>query len=403
MRILFLAQRVPYPPNRGDKIPTYHYVRHLARGHEVTVACLADGRGDLANVPGLKAMVHAVEAVPVSSVRAKCRALAALAGTRPLTVAYFDEPELRDRVRRLVDGGSVDAAVVFGSGMAQFVEGYAGLPRVLQFADLDSQKWAQYAAANRIPKRWVYRTEAARLLAYERHLAATFSKSFVCAPRERDDARQLMPEVEIECLPNGVDLDYFRPTPAVEKDPAGLVFTGVMDYFPNADGVEWFCREVLPRVRAEVPKATFTICGSSPTPRVQALGRLPGVSVTGAVPDVRLHLHRASVAVLPLRIARGIQNKLLEAMACGLPAVATPVAFAGVEARPGRDLLVAEGPAAFAAAVVRLLQDARLRNEVGTAARAAVVAGYRWERTLEQLGAAVEAAAGREPALAAVR
>lgn len=401
MRILFLAQRVPYPPNRGDKIPTYHYVRHLARDHEVTVACLADGRADLANVDGLRSMVRGVEAVPVSPVRAKCRALAALAGSRPLTVAYFDEPELRGRVRRLVEDGRVDAAVVFGSGVAQFVEDFAGLPRVLQFADLDSQKWAQYASATRPPKRWVYRTEAARLLAFERHLAATFSKSFVCAPREREDARRLMPEVEIDCLPNGVDLDYFRPT-AAAKHPAGLVFTGVMDYFPNASGVEWFCREVLPLVRAEVPQVTFTICGSSPTTRVRELGQLPGVTVTGAVPDVRPYLNGASVAVLPLRIARGIQNKLLEAMACGLPAVATPTAFAGVEARPGRDLLVAEGPAAFAAAVVRLLRDARLRDEVGTSARAAVVAGYRWERTLEQLGAAVEAATGRAPALAPV-
>ena len=383
MRILVLAQRVPYPPHRGDKIATYHYIRHLARRHDVAVACLADGRADLGNVAGLAALTTSVDAVVCSPVRRRVRALAALAGGRPLTVAYFDEPELRARVRARLAAERFDVALVYGSGVAQFVEEFRDLPRVIQFSDLDSLKWAHYADATRPPKRWVYRTEARRLLAYERHLAATFTRSLVCSERERDEFRRLIPGVPVDVVRNGVDLDRFRPT-AGEKDPHNLVFTGVMNYLPNVDGAVWFCREVLPRVRAEVPDVT-------------ALGRLPGVTVTGAVPAVEPYLARAGVGVIPVRIARGVQNKLLEAMAAGLPTVTTAAAGAGVEAADGRDLFVADDPAAFAAAVVRLLRDRRLRDRVGRAARAAVEANYGWDRTLARLDEILEEAARARP------
>jgi sugar transferase (PEP-CTERM/EpsH1 system associated) len=384
MRILFLAQRVPYPPNRGDKIPTFHYVRHLARQHAVTVACLADGPADLANVAGLEPMVRSVIAVPRSRTGSRLRALRALAGRRPLTVAYFDEPALHAKVKARVEAGGFDAAVVFSSGMAQYVEPFPDLPRVIQFADLDSLKWEQYAASTRPPRRWVYRTEAARLLEYERHLARTFAQSLVCADRELEDFRRLIPGAPVRSVPNGVDLDYFRPA-GQPRDPHNLVFTGVMNYWPNVDGVTWFCREVLPRVRDRVPDTTFTICGSAPTRQVRALAKFPGVTVTGAVPDVRPYLHRAGVGVIPVRIARGVQNKLLEAMAAGLPTVATTAAWAGLSAEAGRDLLVADAPTAFAASVVRLLRDPGVRDGMGRSARAAVAANYRWDRALARL------------------
>ncbi|HEY1379578.1 MAG TPA: TIGR03087 family PEP-CTERM/XrtA system glycosyltransferase [Gemmataceae bacterium] len=393
MRILLLAQRVPYPPHRGDKIATYHYVRHLARRHAVAVACLADGRADLDNVAGLASLATSVDAVVCSPVRRRVRALAALAGNRPLTVAYFDEPELRARVRGRLAAERFDVALVYGSGVAQFVEPFRDLPRVIQFSDLDSLKWADYAGATRPPRRWVYRTEARRLLAYERRLAATSARSLVCSEREAAEFRRHIPGVPVDVVRNGVDLDRFRPADAA-KDPHNLVFTGVMNYLPNVDGAVWFCREVWPRVRAEVPEATFTVCGSSPTPEVTALGRLPGVTVTGAVPAVEPYLAKAGVGVIPVRIARGVQNKLLEAMAAGLPTVTTTAAGAGVEAADGRDLFVADDPAEFAAAVVRLLRDGRLRDRVGRAARAAVEANYGWDRTLARLDEILDEAAG---------
>jgi sugar transferase (PEP-CTERM/EpsH1 system associated) len=393
MRILFLAQRVPYPPDRGDKITTYREVAHLARRHEVSVACLADGPEDLANVKGLGPLTASIDAVPLRRRRARARALAALATGAPLTVAYFNERELHQRVAARLAAERFDAAVVYSSGMAQFVERYAGLPRVMQFADLDSLKWAQYARDVRPPLCWVYAAEERRLLRYERHIATTFSHSLVSTPRELQDFERLIPGAPASCVSNGVDLEYFAPQPA-EKAPASLVFTGVMDYFPNVQGVTWFCQEVLPLVRAEVPAVTFTVCGSRPTPAIQALGRLPGVTVTGRVPDVRPYLARSEVGVVPLRIARGIQNKLLEAMAMGLPTVTTTPAFEGAGAAAGSDLLVADSPAEFAAAAVRLLRDAGLCERLGRAARAFTEAQYRWETQLARLDDVLAAVTG---------
>jgi sugar transferase (PEP-CTERM/EpsH1 system associated) len=384
MRILYLAQRVPYPPDRGDKIRTYNEIRHLARRHEVAVACLADGPEDLDNVAGLAGLASSVDAVPLSRRRARLRALAALASGGPLTVAYFNERELHRRVAARMAATPFDAVVVYSSGVAQFVEKYAGVPRIMGFADLDSLKWAQYAQRSRRPMSWVYALEARRLLRYERRLAHTFSHSLVCTPREMRDFQELIPGAPVSCVSNGVDLDFFRPM-ELPREENSLVFTGVMDYFPNVKGVLWFCREVLPRVRQQVPGATFTICGSRPTPAVLELGNLPGVRVTGRVPDVRPYLARASACVVPLHIARGIQNKLLEAMAMALPTVATTAAFDGVEAERDRHVFVADDADDFARAVVRLFTDEGLRVRTGAAARAHMEASYCWEAQLGRL------------------
>jgi sugar transferase (PEP-CTERM/EpsH1 system associated) len=267
--------------------------------------------------------------------------------------------------------------------MASYVEGF-DLPRIIQFTDLDSQKWRLYAESSGFPKSWVYQTEARRLLEYERHIAETFDSCLFCSARELDDFRRLIPGVSASVIRNGVDLNYFQPT-QMPKVSNRLVFTGVMNYRPNVDGVVWFCREVLPRIQAQAPDTSLTICGASPAKAVQQLADLAGVTVTGAVPDVRPYLARASVGVIPIRIARGIQNKLLEAMAMGLPTVTTTAAHAGLEAEDGRELFVADKPETFAAAVVRLLRDPEMRAKTGQAARASMEAHYHWERSLGQL------------------
>lgn len=384
MRILYLAQRVPYPPDRGDKITTYREIIHLARDHEVSVACLGDGPEDLENVAALESLVASVDAVLLRRQQARVRALAALASGTPLTVAYFNEKTLHKRIAARMASRHFDAVVVYSSGMAQFVEPYADVPRIMQFADLDSLKWKQYARHYLPPRRWVYAAEARRLLRYERHIATTFCHSLVSTPCELQDFEQLIPGAAVSCVSNGVDLDYFQPRD-IGKDKSMLVFTGVMDYFPNVQGVLWFCHEVLPLVRARVPDVTFTICGARPNAAVQALGRLPGVKVTGRVPDVRPYLARAEVGVVPLQTARGIQNKLLEAMAMGLPIVTTTPAFKGAGALADTHLLVADRPSDFAAAVVRLLQDKPLRARLKQAARAFTEANYRWETQLARL------------------
>jgi sugar transferase (PEP-CTERM/EpsH1 system associated) len=357
------------------------------------VACFAYGEEDLANAADFAARVASVDVVALSPTRARGRALKAVLTGEPLTVAYFNEKELHRRVRARLQDSRFDAILVYSSSMAQFVEDQVDVPRIMQFADLDSLKWEQYTRNAWPPMRWVYGLEAHRLLRYERHLAHSFAHSLVCTPLEAQDFQKLIPGAPVSCVGNGVNLDYFKPSD-VPKKKNSLVFTGVMDYLPNVDGVVWFCREILPLVRAKIQEVTFTICGSRPSQAVQALQQIPGVTVTGRVPDVRPYLTSASVCVVPLRMGRGIQNKLLEAMATGLPAVATTTAFGGVEAVPGEELLVADEPEQFASSVVRLLENADVRRQMGQAARAAMEKHYNWKTCLAALDEVLESVTG---------
>ena len=258
----------------------------------------------------------------------------------------------------------------------------------MHFAELDSDKWRQYAARSHGPMRWLWAREARTLLEFERRIATAFDASILCTPLEQEVFARYIPGVDSLVLRNGVDLEYFRPQRQTRRE-AELVFTGVMDYEPNVDGVEWFAREILPLIRRRVPAARFTIVGSKPVERVQRLAAIEGVTVTGRVEDVRAYVHAAAVSVAPLRIARGIQNKVLEAMACGVPVVGTTSATQGVECVAGRDLLVRDAAADFADEVVRLLQDPAEAEALGARGRALVEERYAWERVLQPLEALV--------------
>jgi sugar transferase (PEP-CTERM/EpsH1 system associated) len=386
MIVFYLAQRVPYPPDRGDKIRTFNEIRHLCRRHEVHVFCLADGADDMENVRALDAYAASVTAVPRSNIASRVRALLALCTGKPFSVGYFDEAKLHRLIRAARERLNPDVALVFGSGMAQYVEPFDGLPRIMEFCDLDSLKWKQYAERGRAPSSFVYAAEARRLLDYERRVAYGFNHSVVCTLRELDDFERLIPGARASCIGNGVDLEFFAGG-HVEKQPGRLVFTGVMDYLPNVDAVVWFSENVLPLVQETVPGATFTICGSRPTPQVQALATHPGVTVTGRVQDVRPYLDAAEVAVVPIRMARGIQNKLLEAMAMGLPCVSASAAWTGIEVTGEPGVMIADEPGEFADKVVALLRDPDLRARTGRSARSAVERHYSWDAQLEQLDA----------------
>lgn len=384
MKIFYLAHRVPYPPDRGDKIRTYHEVRYLARDHEVHVFCLADGAEDLNNVAGIKDIAASVSVVPVSRVKARVRALLALLFGKPFSVGFFNEVKLHDLIRDSLERVDPDFALVYSSGMAQYVQGLDGLPVIMEFGDLDSLKWAQYGERGYPPMKWIYATEARRLLNYEREIAYSVRHSIVCTAREQDDFERLIPEAAVSCVGNGVDLEFFAPRNTA-KTAAALVFTGVMDYLPNVDAVIWFCEHILPIVQKRVPNATFTICGSKPTKEVQALASKQGVTVTGWVEDVRPFLDAAEVAVVPVRIARGIQNKLLEAMAMRLPCVAATAAWTGIEVSGESGVAVTDDADQFADEVCRLLSDTALRESKAAAARSAVERHYSWNAQLSRL------------------
>jgi sugar transferase (PEP-CTERM/EpsH1 system associated) len=391
MRIFFICRRVPFPPDRGDKIATFNEIRHLSARHEVHVFCLGDGSQDLANIPDLRNYARSVTAAPVNTLTIKLRALKALLTGEPLSVAAFNEAKLHAVIRQKFDELRPDLIIVYSCNLAQFAEHFPQVPRIMQFGDLDSLKWRQYAERSKVPLKWIYAIEEKRFLAYERRIAHAFSCALVHTDVEKRDFERLIPGVPVTLVGNGVDLDYFRSGGAA-KQSVSMVFTGVMDYRPNVDAVVWFCNEVLPAVQAEIPEANFTICGSRPVPAVRSLAKRKGVSVTGWVADTRPYLDRAEIFVAPLRMARGVQNKVLEALSMGLPCVVSMAAWSGTVIPDGEGILATDNPEQFAQHVVRLLRDGDGRAEMARRARAAAEANYRWKTQMGRLDQVIAAA-----------
>ena len=390
--LLYLVHRMPYPPDKGDKVRSYHLLRHLAARHRVFLGTFIDDPADAVHVETLRSMCAGLHVARLDPRRARLRSLAALAAGEPLTLRYYRDAGLRGWVDRTVAGQSIDAAVVFSSAMSQYADRLpAGVPVVADLVDVDSAKWAAYADAHAWPMSWLYRRESRRLLAHECSVVRRAARSFFVTEQEAALFRRLAPgcaPASVEAMGNGVDAEKFQPDPARPSPFAAgtlpLVFTGAMDYWPNVDAVQWFAREVLPLVRRTHPQARFHIVGRSPTAAVQALAG-EQVEVTGTVPDVRPYLQHAAVVVAPLRLARGIQNKVLEAMAMARPVVASASCAAPIEAADGSQIVVADDAVAFAQRIVELLQAPGRSAAIGAAARERVLAGYAWTAHLSRI------------------
>ncbi|WP_458095343.1 TIGR03087 family PEP-CTERM/XrtA system glycosyltransferase [Roseomonas sp. WA12] len=401
-RLLFLCHRIPYPPEKGEKIRAWHMLDHLANRWDVELGFLVDDPADLEHVPVLQSRCAAVEWRPVQGGwRGAARALTRVRPGQPLSLGWFHHPGLFNWAQRGLADGRYDAAFVYSSAMAPYAMGpeaeRSGARRILDMVDVDSEKWLAYAAGGRPPMRQVWSREARTLLAFERRAAASFDRTLLVSEAEADRFIELAPEVapRVDYVENGVDLARFDsaqsyPDPFTNGTPA-IVFTGTMDYRPNVEAVTWFATEVMPRLRAAPPKGIappeFWIVGASPAPAVQALAARPGVRVTGRVPDVRPYVAHAAAVVAPLRIARGIQNKVLEAMAMARPVIASPQAHEGVRATAGRDLLVADGAEETARCVAEVL--AGEHPGLGEAGRKAVIEAHRWSATLRRLDEAL--------------
>ncbi len=390
MNILYLAHRIPYPPNKGDKIRSFHQVRYLSSRHAVHLACLIDAAEDLQCVEHLQKYCAYVTAIYRPSVRAKALALIALPTKTPLSVRSFFSRHLRRSIMERLEAGKIDCIFVFSSQMAEYVLDATGIPRIIDFVDVDSEKWRFYSHFHRIPLSWVYHLEANRLAAYEQRVAMVFDRTLFVSDAEAQLFRQNGGEGNISVITNGVDLDYFAPpvvSPASLAAPI-IAFSGAMDYYPNIDAVRYFCQEIFPRIRRAIPAVAFHIIGRNPSPQVKALHRPPYVITTGTVPDIRPYLGKARVAVAPFRIARGIPNKVLEAMAMGLPVVGTSISFQGTRATTSDGVRVADDAQAFAGEVIGLLTDATIHSECSLLARRYVERNHRWEehgRSLEAL------------------
>jgi sugar transferase (PEP-CTERM/EpsH1 system associated) len=400
-RLLFLAHRIPYPPDKGDKIRAWHMLDHLADHWDVDLGCLVDDPADLAHLDVLRARCTAVEYARVTEGSRILCALLAMRPGQPLSLGWFHDARLAAWARGGIAAGHYDAVLAFSSAMAPYAMGPApaAMRRVLDMVDVDSEKWRAYAGRARLPMRLVWAREARTLLAFERRAAAAFDHTLLVSREEAARFAELAPDVadRIGWVDNGVDLARFDAALPFASllGPEALVFTGRMDYRPNVEAVIWFAETVLPLLRAQRPAASFVIVGAKPLPDVLALAKLPGVTVTGEVPDTRPYIAGAAACVAPLRIARGIQNKVLEAMAMARPVICSPQAFEGVHAVPGRDLLVAGEPAEWVTSIGEILDGKHAG--LGRRARRAVETGHDWAATLVALDAALEGIPAHRP------
>jgi len=392
--LLLLIHRIPYPPNKGDKIRSWHLLKHLARHYRVHLATFVDDPDDWQHVPTVEAQCASSHFASLNPTLARVRSLGALVKGRSLSLDYYRDAGLARWVDQAVAAHGIERVLVFSSAMAQYADKHRAARRVVDFCDVDSDKWRQYADKKSWPMSWLYRHEARQLLDYERQVAREYDASLFVSQPEAALFRQLAPEsgAKIGFFNNGVDTDYFSPhhgfaSPYADGERA-VVFTGAMDYWPNVDAVQWFAADVFPALRARFPGLRFYIVGARPAPAVQALAKAGEIVVTGTVPDVRPYIAHASVAVAPLRIARGIQNKVLEAMAMATPVVVSPQALEGIDADPGAELVLADGAQEFVEAVAALL--ATQASPIGPAARARVERQYSWSSNLACVGEALE-------------
>lgn len=394
--ILFLVHRIPYPPNKGDKIRSFNLLKYLSKSYRIHLGAFVDDPNDWRYAPDVRNFCGETCLLPLHPGRAKLKSLKGLAAELPLTVPYYADTRMSVWVNRVLNERPIHAVLVFSSAMAQYVAKYDSLLRIIDFVDVDSDKWRQYAAQKPWPMSWIYRREAEYLARYDRKVANSFNYSLFVSENEAGLFKALAPEVKDRTLSieNGVDTAYFSDQAAhanpYSPDENVMVFTGAMDYWANVDAVTWFAHEVFPEIRRRMSSARFYIVGTRPTEAVRNLARIEGVAVTGAVDDVRPFLKHARCAVTPLRIARGIQNKVLEAMAMGKPIVSTEAAIEGIEIRKPLDLLIAETSAEWVDIVSQALCADSLPAK-SERNRAFVVQRYGWENSLCRLGTLLEA------------
>nr|CRH08075.1 Putative GT4 : distantly related to phosphatidylinositol a-mannosyltransferase [Candidatus Magnetococcus massalia] len=390
--ILFLAHRIPYPPNKGDKIRAYHLLKALSSHYRVHVGAFIDDPEDWQHAEALQQMVDGqVKLMPIRPTLAKLASLRGLLTGEALSLPFYRNRMMQRWVDRLLKAGQVSAVVGFSSPVAQYVMGKE-IPLVMDLVDVDSDKWLQYAQQRTGLMRRLYQREGHRLATFEAAVVERSRASYLVSDAEAAHLQELFPALaqHIHSFSNGVDFAFYTddgdlPNPFESTGHQQLVFTGMMDYWPNIQAVVWFAQEILPRVQKRHPQVHFTIVGGRPPPQVQQLAENPGVTVTGRVADVRPYLAHAALAVAPMRTARGIQNKVLEAMAMAKAVVATPLAMEGIHPCQGLAQWVAEDADGLAAHMITLLDAPQRATEAGQLGRACVEQHYDWSGNLQPI------------------
>jgi len=389
-KLLYLVHRLPYPPNKGDKISSNNMLNYFSGRWRVHLGTFVDDPEDWQYVDLVGSKCEDCCIVNLPGWRRLTGSLSGLLTGQALSLSYYGSRELQNWVRKTIDRECPDAVLVFSGVMGRFVRDLLPdhVPVIFDAEDVDSEKWRSYGDSAHWPLSWLYRREANKLLAYERKMAASTSVTLFVSEEEADLFKTLAPESAEKTYfrTQGVDSIYFDPSVELdnpyEEGERVLVFTGAMDYRPNIDAVTWFCDNVVSTIREKEPNFLFCIVGMKPTDEVRQLDNIPGVRVTGGVPDVRPYLSHALAACLPLQLARGIQNKALEAMAMALPVLATDDALIGIIDHPGVLSYVANTADEMSRLALDILSRPRQAN---TAGRICVQEHYNWDTNLRRM------------------
>lgn len=391
--LLLLTQRIPFPPNKGEKIRQFRILEHLRKSHRIHLGCLLDDPNDRQYVDELRALCTDSHVGLMDGPFAKLGYLRGLIRGEPLSFAYFWRRDLARWVASVLQNVRPETAVICSSNMAPYVlrQPHHPLRLIIDYTDVDSDKFREYAATMRGPKQWIFQREARLVLACDRASAQAADCGVFVTDPETALFQKLVPEFAAKMLTigNGVDTDFFTPdgeyAPPYDTRFPHFVFTGTMDYWPNIDAVSWFANAIFPEILKKLPDARFMIVGANPTPEVTRLGNLPGITVTGRVADVRPYIAHGAASVAPIRIARGIQNKVLEAMAMARPIVTTTPAFEGIQAVPGKELLLADAPDRFASLACQIATGEIDGKALGNAARRCAMSHYSWAAQMTRL------------------
>jgi len=413
MNILFLCHRIPYPPNKGDKIRSFNEIKYLSRNHNLSLAFLIDKKEDIQFIDKLREYCRTIDYDVINPIWQRIKSLPFLLSKKPLTIPYFYSSKLQKAIDKRLSEINFDVIFTFSSPMAEYVlkskfsplnrlngsNGQKRIKLIMDFVDVDSDKWRMYAEYSPFPKSFIYKREYETLRAYERQIGELFDLSIFVSDAEVKVFKSFAPNVNAVSIPNGVDISYFKDSKtSLETDPHisnlmhkrsdkhfTLLFTGAMDYFANEDGVIYFWKEIWPLVKRYFPNTKFYIVGSNPSKKIKSLSKKDrDVIVTGQVKDVREYMHKADVFIAPLRIARGIQNKVLEALAAGLPVIATPLAAQGIECDGEGFLFVEDSAVKFARRTVEFAMGI-LNKDTDKKIESFLRCRHNWDKNLSKL------------------
>jgi sugar transferase (PEP-CTERM/EpsH1 system associated) len=394
--ILYIAHRIPYPPNKGDKIRSFNEIKYLSKKFTIDLVCLADDPADMKFAGQLKKYCRRVVVFRLKHIIGKIKGLFSLLKGKSISEGYFFHLGMAVTIERWLAKYPYKAILCFSSPMAVYLDSTRvnksrKIRCIMDFCDLDSDKWLQYARKRGGLPGLIYRLESYRLFKFEKKINQSFDSSVFVSQKEQLLFKNAYPKARnLVTIRNGVDVDFFSPGPddGLEDPPKKgpvLMFAGVMDYYANVDGVLWFCQRIFPLIKKQIPDVCLVIAGSRPVSSIQKLNNRDDIRVTGYVRDIRPWYARADVCIVPLRIARGVQNKVLEAMAMAKPMVSTPEALQGICCLSGHHLVSADTPGAFAQAVVDVLKNPDHARKLSQSARKFVQKEYDWARCLNPL------------------